>query len=438
MSQARTLDQWLEQPPAQDGLLQEEARREVAHLARELGLPAVRNEAWRYTRLGDLEQELLHLDPDAPLPDETQLRALTPEGIALDRMVVVNGRLLPGLCRIGPLPDGVGLGSLRTMRRAAREGDKGASLLLEHLDQLSQPRQRVFSAINSALAEDACALWVPQGVRLPRPVLVISLVLPQVGPLLSQPRLLAVLSPESQATVLEAHGAFGDTPYLCNAISEFHVEAGARLEHVRVQRDSPAGRRISGAFLRLKTDARARSHTFTLGGRTVRNEVHLELVEPGASGEINGLGLLKGDSHLDNHTHVTHLAPDCHSRQGFRTILAERSRGIFTGRIQVTRQAQRTDAVQQCASMVLSSDARAVARPQLEIHADDVKCTHGSTVGSLDANSLFYLRSRGIPGDLARRILIHAFCSAQLGRVRTGELVNPLDRLITRTLADHT
>ena len=437
MSQARTLAEWLEHPPARDGLLSTEARHEVARLATLLGLPGPRDEAWRYTRLSGLEEEALELGVEAPLPDEHQLRALTPEGVTLDRLVVVNGRPVPSLCQIGPLPDGVGIGSLSAMRQAAREGNSSAARLLEHLDLLSQSRQRAFSAINSALAEDAAALWVPEGVQLPRPLLVLSLVLPQAGPLLSQPRLLAVLGQHSQATVLEAHGGFGDKAYLCNAVSEFHVQAHARLEHVRVQRDSVAGRRVSGAFFQVMAGAQARTHTYTLGGRTVRNEIRMELVEPGASGEINGLGLLKGETHLDNHTHVAHLAPDCQSHQGFRTILAERSQGIFTGRIQVAKDAQHTDAVQQCASMVLSPEARAVARPQLEILADDVKCTHGSTVGSMDANSLFYLRSRGIPGDLARRILIHAFCSAQLGRVRASEMVNPLDRLITRTLADH-
>jgi len=435
--EARTLVDWLRNPPLHAGFLPTEQQLELAHLAGGMGLPGTRDEAWRYTRLAGVEGDRLLLGYGGAVPDTAQLQSLTPEGVALDRLVMVNGRIVPELCEIGALPDGVGFGSLRAMRRAAEQGLREASLLLEHLDLLSRPRERVFSAINSTLGEDAAALWVPAGVHLPRPVLVISALLSHAGPILCQPRLLVVMGQDSRATVLEAQGGFGEGAYLSNGVSEFHLEARARLEHVRVQRDSATGRRVSGTFLQLKADARARSHTYTLSGRTVRNEYRLELVEPGAAGEINGLSLVKGESHVDSHTHVSHVAPDCRSLQSFRTILAERSRGIFTGRIQVAREAQRTDAVQQCAAMVLSPEARAVARPQLEILADDVKCTHGATVGSLDANSLFYLRSRGIPGDLARRLLIHAFCSAQVGRVRAGDMVNPLDRLITRTLAEH-
>jgi Fe-S cluster assembly protein SufD len=294
----------------------------------------------------------------------------------------------------------------------------------------------MFSALNTALAGDAVGLWVPDGAKLERPLLVISLVLPGTQALLSQPRLLVVTGRESQASVMEAHGGFGNTPYFCNAVSEFHIGAGATFEHLRVQRDSPIGRRVSGAFMRLQAGARFRSHTFTTGGRSVRNEYGLELAGPKAWGEVNGLTLLRGESQVDSHTHIHHLVPDCESHQTFRTILSERSRGVFTGRIQVAQDAQRTDAVQSCSALLLSDSARAVARPQLEILADDVKCTHGATVGSLDPNSLFYLRSRGIPKNLARRLLIHAFCSDLLGRVRTSEMVNPLDRLVTRTLAE--
>ena len=433
---ARSLAGWLEDPPALAGLVEEPARAWLARGALERGWPGRGDEAWRYTSLAGLDEERFALAAESPAPTAAQLTALTPEGVLADRVVVVNGRIVPDLCEIGPLPEGAGFGSLRAMARAAREGVREAGLLLERLDSLCRPGERAFSALNSALAGDATGLWVPDGAHLERPLLVISLVLPGAETLLSQPRLLVVLGRESQASVMETHGGFGARPYLCNAVSEFHLGRGARLEHLRVQRDSAAGRRVSGAFLRLERDAQLRSHTFTVGGRLVRNEFRLELAEEGAEGEINGLALLREEAHADNHTLVEHLAPGCRSRQSFRSILAGRSRGVFTGRIRVATDALRTDALQNCAALLVSDEAQAVARPQLEILADDVKCTHGATVGSLDEGSLFYLRSRGIPRDLARRILIHAFCSGQLARVRTSEMVKPLDRLITRTLAE--
>lgn len=436
MSARRTLNQWLADPPEGAGLVGREERGRLARRALELGLPDARSEAWRYSSLAGLAEEELILAGAGPAPSAPQLTALTPEGVRLDRVVVVNGRLVPDLCEVGPLPDGTGFGSLRAMAKAAQAGLKEAAALLGRLDSLCRPGERMFSALNSALAGDAVGLWVPDGVKLERPLLVISLVLPGEEALLSQPRLLVVLGRGSQASVMESHGGFGGTPYFCNAVSEFHLGQGSVFEHLRVQRDSPAGRRVSGAFLRLEAGAQLRSHTFTTGGRSVRNEYQLDLAGEAAQGEVNGLALLRGESQVDNHTLVRHRVPDCTSHQTFRTILSDHSRGVFTGRIQVARDAQRTDAVQSCAALLLSDTAQALARPQLEILADDVKCTHGATVGSLDANSLFYLRSRGIPKNLARRLLIHAFCSDLLGRVRTSEMVNPLDRLVTRTLAE--
>jgi len=436
VSGARTVAEWLADPPATAGLVEGAERVRLARVARELGLPAPRDEAWRYSRVDDLADLRLELAGEGPMPRADQLTALTPEGVRVDRLVVVNGRLVPELSEIGPLPEGAGVGSLRAMAKAAREGIAGAAALLGRLDSLSRPEERMFSALNSALAGDAVGVWVPDGVELERPLLVISLVLPGEAPLLSQPRLLVVAGREARLSVMEAHGGFGGTPYICNAVSEFQVGAGAQVEHLRVQRDSAAGRRVSGAFLRVEAGGRLRSHTFTTSGRAVRNEYRLDLAGAGARGEVNGLSLLSGGSQVDSHTLVRHLEPDGRSRQSFRTILAGKSRGVFTGRIQVAMDAQRTDAVQSCSSLLLSEEAQALARPQLEILADDVKCTHGATVGSLDATSLFYLRSRGIPKDLARRLLIHAFCGDLLGRVRTSEMVNPLDRLVTRTLAE--
>lgn len=436
MSAARSLTSWLADPPAADGLLPQATRRVVALGALERGLPGPGDESWRFTRLDGLGEESFQLAAAGPLPDVDQLTALSPEGVVVDRLVLVNGRIVPELSEIGALPAGAGFGSLRAMKQAARDGVAEAALLLERLDTLSRPAGGVFSAINSALAEDAAGLWVPAGVRLERPLHVLSLMLPGATPLLAQSRLLVAMGEGSAATVVESNGGFGEAACFCNAVGEFLLGPGATLEHLRVQRDSGAGRRVSGTFLRLEREARARSHTFTTSGRLIRNEYRLELAGAGARGEINGLALLRDGTQVDNHTHLIHRAPDCSSRQSFRTILSDRSRGVFTGRIEVARDAQRTDAVQSCAALLLSPEARAVARPQLEILADDVKCTHGATVGSLDEGSLFYLRSRGIPRDLARRLLIHAFCSGQLGRVRTSELVSPLDRLITRTLAE--
>jgi len=432
-AERRPLADWLREPPAA-GLLDGAARRAAGEAWLRLGPPTKRLEAWRYTDFGELAGESFALDGPEPEALAGALERLMPTGVEADTLVFVDGRPRPELWRIGELPDGVGLGSLRGMARAAAEGVAGAREMLAALGSLADAGSGAFAALNSALAGDGCGLYLPAGVELARPVQVIQL---QTGveALLVQPRLLVVAGRGSAATVFEGHGGPGGAGALCNAVGEFRLAEEARIEHVRVQRDGDGARRVHGVEARLAAGAALRSHTFTVGGGRVRNESRLRLEGPGAEAEINGLTLLRGASHVDNHTLVEHVAPDCRSRQAFKSVLDGPSRAVFTGRILVAQDAQRTDAEQASSALLLGDEARSWARPQLEIHADDVKCTHGATVGSLDADSLFYLRARGIPADLARRLLIHAFASGLLARVRRGELLAPLDRLITRTLA---
>lgn len=433
---SRSLADWLADPPAAPALLDGERRRAAAERFRELGLPTRRQEAWRYTDLGGLGGETFALPgEDWPSPVAAQLDALVPSGVDAHTLIFVNGLLRDDLSRVGDLPPGSGLGSLKGMARAAAEGVDGARAMLETLDRLAAENDGPFHALSSALAGEGCGLYLPDGAVLERPVQVIHLLLGDQA-LLVQPRMLVMAGRGSRATVFESHGGREGSRTFCNSVAEFHLDEDAAVEHVRVQRDGPSGRRVCGLTARLAAGAEFRSHTFTLGGELVRNETRVKLEGPGARGEVNGLYLLKGESHVDNHTLIEHLSPDCTSGQVFKGVLDERSRGVFTGRILVAQDAQRTDAEQSSDSLLLSDKARGWTRPQLEIHADDVKCSHGATVGSLDEDSLFYLRARGIPGDLAKRLLIHAFASGLLGRVRTAPLLAPLDRLITRTLAE--
>lgn len=403
--------------------------------ALELGLPGGGHEDWRYTRMKDLMQEQYHAGLVIDEVCEEQLRALTPEGVEMHRLVIVNGNIRWDLSRIEGLPDGVGVGSLIGMREQAGQGNEAAAALIKRLDTLSQPRARAMTALNGGLAGDGIGLWLPDGVALKQPLHILSLVTGGSETILVQPRLLVVAGQDSRATLVESEGGPDAVRYLSNAVSEFQLDDGSNVEHVRVQRDSSQGRRVSGLFARLGERSEFRSHTFTFGGMQVRNESRVDLAGSNSHAEVNGLILLRGEEHVDSHTWFEHREPDCTSSQLFKGVLDGSSTSIFTGRIHVHQKGQRTDAVQSGDALLLSDRARSVARPQLEIYADDVKCTHGSTVGNLDETGLFYMRSRGIPADLGRRILMHAFASGLLGRLGNSGLAAPLDRLITRTLA---
>ena len=249
------------------------------------------------------------------------------------------------------------------------------------------------------------------------------------------PRTLVFATKGSSATVVEIQCSLGDGAYHSNGVTEFVIGEDADVEHVRVQGDTGEGHRIAGVYAELSAGSTFRSHTLTFGGALVRNESSLRLTGGNAHGEINGLYLLDGKAHVDNHTLVDHVVPDCTSNQLFKGILQSESQGVFTGKVHVHQDAQHTDAMQSSASLLLSDEARSWARPQLEIYADDVRCSHGATVGSLDQDSLFYLRSRGIGLERARRLLVHAFASEVLSRVQIRELLPLLDRMVRQQLS---
>lgn len=421
---------------ASDTLLPEDRARQARDAALALGIPGGGREDWLYTKMSGLLEESFLLEAPAGILDEAALQPLVPEGVDAYRIVFENGRMRNDLCRLEGLPEQVGIGSLAGMRRVAAEGHAEAAAMLERLDKLAGSGTRALSALNAGLAGDGIGIWLPDEMELDKPLLVVCVVSGAEQALLIQPRLLVVAGRNSSLTLVDSHGGPDAADYFSNAICEFFLDEGARVEHVRVQRDSRQARCVTGLFARVGAGADFRSHGFTFGGSQVRNESRVELVGPGAHGEINGLVLLASGEHVDNHTWFEHAEPDCTSRQLFKSVLDGDSTSIFSGRIHVHRKGQRTDAVQSGDAMLLSDRARSVARPQLEIYADDVKCTHGSTVGNLDETAMFYMRSRGIPADLARRILMHAFAAGLLSRLIDQDLARPLDRLITRTLAE--
>ncbi len=428
---------------ASDGSLHPRLAKRAADIFAASGLPGTGEEDWRYTDLDFLTGERFGAVPgvEETEPVEELIRGLVFEALDCHTLVFVNGGFRRELSRIDELPEGVAAGSLAELVPTEREnghdrdaGSSGHPLLAEY-GGLAPLEGWPFAALNTALARDGCGLWIPDGVRLKRPLMLLSITAPGAESLAVQQRILVHAGRESSATLLECHGGTERSPCFCNALSEFHVGEGAAFEHIRLQRDGRRATRVSNLFARIERKAGFRTHTLTFGGATARNQAEVRLEGPGAHAEVNGLTILDGEQHVDTHTAIEHLAPDCSSRQIFRGILDDRAQGVFTGRIRVHRDAQRTDAEQSSRSLLLSERARSWSRPQLEIYADDVKCTHGSTVGSLQDEALFYLRSRGIELSHARRLLIHAFASDLVGRIRTVELISHLDRLLTGHLA---
>jgi len=274
-----------------------------------------------------------------------------------------------------------------------------------------------FTALNTALLADGAYVHLSRGVSLEQPIHILYVTTDEAEAMLMQPRNLVVAEPDSQATLIEHYVANGETAYWTNTLTEVVAEANASVTHYRLQEEGLRAFHVGGLHVHLDRDSRFTSHGIDFGGRLVRNELRSVLDAEGAECHLNGLSVLGGRQHVDNHTHIDHASPRGTSREFYKGILDGRARGVFHGRIVVHPHAQHSDAEQLNHNLLLSRDAEADSKPQLEIYADDVKCSHGATVGQLDTDALFYLRSRAVDEAAARDLLTYAFARDVLQRI---------------------
>ncbi|MDB5412030.1 MAG: sufD [Rubritepida sp.] len=363
-------------------------RADAAEAFRAAGLPGRRVEAWRYTDLAPIAQagftEALTFVDEAP--------ALPPMR-APYRAVFVDGRFAESL---SVMPAGYRCGSLAA-------GLDGAEFLL---GTLAQPLPLV--ALNTMLFEDGLLLDLPAGQD--GGVLELLSIASHTGrPIAFHPRHLIRLGAGASLTLIETSLGPAEAAYLHNPVYEIGIGADAKLSHVRIQREGRSGFQLATVLAAVQAGGVYDNFTLNAGARLVRNEIHTALLGPKAACHMNGAQLAGDGQHADTTTFLDHAAPDCASRQTYKTVLAGKSRGVFQGKILVRQAAQRTDGYQMNQALLLSDDAEIDAKPQLEIYADDVKCSHGATVGALDEAQLFYLRARGIPAEQARAMLVQAF-----------------------------
>ena len=431
---AETLHPWVagRRPAAGPRWLQELAERAGARFTA-LGFPTVRDEEWRFTNPAPVvSTDYRPADPDAVVPASAVDDLLW--GDAPHRLVVVNGRFSAALSRLDGLPPGVRAGSLAA---AAADGTPGAAELVQrHLGRLSEAEDRAFAALNTAHLQDGAFVHVPDGVVVEEAVHVIFLSAGSDGEArtISHPRALFLLGRDSQARIVESFAGTGGA-YFSNAVTEVVVEENARLDHYKVQRESLSAAHIASMHAIAARNATFSSHAFTLGGRFVRNDALARLDGEGGEVTLNGLYLADGDRLVDNHTLIDHARAHCPSHEIYKGILGGKARAVFNGKIIVRQDAQKTNAKQTNRALLLSDDALINTKPQLEIFADDVKCTHGAAVGQLDEDAIFYLRARGLTFAEARDMLIHAFAGEILDRVQVPALKRALEHELYAQLA---
>ena len=392
----------------------------------ELGFPTLKDEDWRFTNVAPVAKLPFRpvLDPQPHGLRGSDLANFSFSNIKGTHLVFVDGHFAQDLSTVLPVPKGAHVGSLSAALR------EHPALLEKHLGQHARFDKSAFTALNTAFFTDGAFIHLPPGVALDQPVHLLFVSTGRDAGATSFPRNLIVAERESRLTLIESHVSLNGPAYVTNAVSEFIAGDNAVVEHCKFQDESLSAFHIAAQQMTLGRATNFISHSIAVGAQLSRNNIHTVLDGPGIECILNGLYLTKDNQLADHWMFVEHAKPNCNSHEYFNGILDGNSRGVFHGRIYVHQIAQKTDAKQTNKNLLLSDHATADTKPQLEIYADDVKCTHGATVGQLDEDAIFYLRARGLGEDTARRMLIHAFAGEIVDRVRFRPLREELDQLI--------
>jgi len=394
----------------------------------EVGFPTTHDEEWRFTNVSAIAQTPFRLarNGGARLPQQ-ELEPYRVAGAAC-QLVFVNGRFASELSLLNNLPNGVNVSSL------TGQISSSPSAIEPHLGRYLDIRHDAFCALNTAFVEDGACVHIRRGTLVEEPIYLLFVSTADDAPSMSNPRNLIVAEENSQATFVEDYVSLGGGTVFCNTATELVAGDHTVLSHYMIEREHKQAFNISTLRIQQGRSANVVSHSVLLGGALVRNNVHPVLAGEGGECLINGLFIGNGHQHLDNYMMVEHVSPHCGSRQFYNGILDGHAHGVFHGRIIVHKDAQKTDAKQTNRNLLLSDDAQIDTKPQLEIYADDVKCTHGATIGQIEGDALFYLRSRGIDEVSARKLLLFAFASECLDRMKEGPVRRHVEGLINRCL----
>lgn len=395
----------------------------------ETGFPTTRDEDWRFTNVSAIARTPFELTRAATRLSNADISRWGMDNTAAE-LIFIDGHFAPELSRAKHL-------RIASLKQAiANTPNEIESHLGRYLDIHRDP----FSALNTAFAEDGAYVRISRGTLLENPIRLLFISTGSSTPRMVHPRNLFICEMETEATFIEEYVSLGSGTVLSNSATELVAGESSNISHYMIEREDTAAFNVSTLRIQQERSANVASHSLLLGGGLVRNNVHPVLAGEGGECLINGLFVGSAHQHLDNYMHVEHASPHCSSRQFYNGILDDHAHGVFHGRIVVHKDAQKTDAKQTNRNLLLSDDAQIDTKPQLEIYADDVKCTHGATIGQIEENALFYLRSRGIDEVSARRLLLLAFASECLDRMKAGPAQTHAEQLIHAhllTVADH-
>lgn len=395
-----------------------------------LGFPSIRNEEWKYTNVLPLLQRsytVLHNNGASALTRE-DIAPLLIEGLDAFVVVLVNGVLQRELSILPSEGERVVVCGLAEAYR------NHSAVCTAHFAQYAQYDANAFVALNTAFASDGVFVYAPDGAEATKPIHIISIADTRNGDVLLQPRLLAVLGKNSHVTMVESNGVVGQHMGFANSTTEIVLDCAARAEYYKLQDALGNSAYIGTVQVQQERNSVFRTATITLDGKVVRNDLNIVLNGEGCETHLHGLYVPTGEQHVDNHTLVDHAQPHCNSNELYKGVLGGNSTGVFNGKVMVRPDAQKTGAFQSNRNVLLSDTASMNTKPQLEIFADDVKCSHGATIGKLDDAALFYLRARGLSEQSAKAMLLVAFASDVLGEIHLAEVRKHAEQRVVEKL----
>ena len=386
----------------------------------QLGFPTTRNEEWKYTNVAPL------LKQDFSIPQTSanvDVEAFTYPESQTSQLVFVNGIYAPKLSNVSAIPAGVTIANLR---------EANQKLASDYFATQASYETDAFTALNTALASDGAFILIPRGTIIEAPI---HLLFVSTNQTVTHPRVLIVAEEGAIATIIESYVAPSDDEiYFTNAVTEVITKADANITHYRLQAESTKAFHIATTAVQQESKSTYASYAISIGGEIARHDLNVKLDGEHIESTIDGLYVGTGKQHIDNHTTMDHAHPHCNSFQLYKGILDEKARAVFNGKVFVRKGAMLTDAKQLNKNLLLSKDAHVDTKPQLEIFADDVKCSHGATVGQLEEDELFYLRSRGLKTETARALLTFGFAEDVISKIKIASVRKQLDRIVLTRL----
>ncbi len=391
----------------------------------ELSFPTIKDEEWKYTNITPLFKHSFKPAASISEIENAQVDQFTFDDLKGYLAVFVNGIYSKDLSRLENLPKEVVISSLEDAINSSHLA------VQKYFSKYADYKQHIFTSLNTAFTKDGAFIHIPDGKILEDPVHILFITNSNGEKILSQPRNLFSVGKNSQVKILEHFVSIDHGIYFTNSVSEISAGENAVVDHVKLQEESKNAFHIHRIEVEQERNSNFTSHSISLGGIISRNDCNIRFNGEGGEGTLNGLYLTDGEQLYDTHTMIDHAKPHCTSHEHYKGILDDKSRGVFNGKVMVRKDAQKTNAFQENNNIILSAEALVNTKPQLEIFADDVKCTHGATIGQLDMDSMFYLKSRGIGKETARAILIHAFASDIIKSIPLKPIKSYIESILT-------